>query len=113
MALSVIDIVNDWLHQSQRSDGDATMFELVHDEPGIAWSAILQILECPLTDHQISLLAAGPLEDLLVLHGAKFIDRIECEALQSPRFNELLGGVWQNRISHDIWDRVQKVRNEV
>jgi hypothetical protein len=89
------------------------MYDVVHDEPEVAWPVILRILERELTDDQTALLAAGPLEDLLVLHGPQFIERIEGEAQRNPRFNHLLGGVWQNQMSQEIWERVQRARKEV
>ena len=110
---SVTDVVEDWLEKSSREDGHTTMYDVVYDEPEIAWPAILQILERELREEQIAVLAAGPLEDLLALHGPEFIDRVECEAARNPRFNRLLGGVWQNRMLQEIWERVQKARREV
>jgi hypothetical protein len=113
MPFSVNEVAEDWLRQSQRTDGDTTMYDVVHDEPEVAWTAILQILARPLTQDQISILAGGPLEDLLAVHGPQFIERIEHEAAQNPRFNHLLGGVWQNQMPPEIWERVQKTRREV
>ena len=89
------------------------MFDAVQDAPEQAWLAILQILAQGLTDGELSLLAAGPLESLLDWHGSQFIDRVENEAKNNPKFNHLLGGVWQNLMSHEIWERVQKARKEV
>jgi hypothetical protein len=63
-----------------------------------------------LTDKQISLLAAGPVEDLLALHGGQFIDRIEAEAQRSPAFAHVLGGVWQRDMPSEIWQRVEVAR---
>ena len=94
-------------------EGEYTMFDAVYDVPEVAWTAILEILDGELTEEQISILAAGPLEDLLAKHGAKFIDRIECEAKSNSRFNHLLGGVWKNEIAQEIWVRVQKVHKEI
>jgi len=51
----VDDVVKAWF------EGEQTMFDVVHDSPEVAWSAILQILERKLTDEQLALLAAGPL----------------------------------------------------
>jgi hypothetical protein len=93
-------------------EGEHTMFDVVHDSPEVAWSAILQILKRELTGEQISLLAAGPLESLLATHGPLFIDRIEREADHNPRFNHLLGGVW-NPGAPEIWKRVQTARKKI
>lgn len=78
-----------------------------------AWEIILSINERPLSDEAVSYLAAGPLEDLLVYHGETFIERVEARAQQNPAFNRLLGGVWKNAMSEDVWQRVQAARDEV
>ena len=75
------------------------MYDVVHEEPEVAWLAILQILQRALSAEETSVLAAGPLEDLLALHGTQFIERVESEAVRNPRFNHLPGGVWQNQMS--------------
>ncbi len=89
------------------------MYDVVRDKPEIAWPAMLRILEHELTEDQTAVLAAGPLEDLLAVHGSQFIERVEHEAQRNPRFNHLLGGVWQNEMAREIWERVQKARSEV
>lgn len=104
------EIVTDWLFQSQFEDGEFTMIDIVHDEPELAWSAILQILTQDLSEMQTALLGAGPLESLLGMHGAQFIDRVEQEAKQNERFNHLLGGVWKNQMPKHIWQRVECTR---
>jgi hypothetical protein len=86
------------------------MYDAVHDTPEVAWIAILEVLKRGVPDEHLSILAAGPLEDLLVCHGVQFIERVEQEAKCSPSFNHLLGGVWQSRMPEDIWSRVQKAR---
>ena len=58
-------------------------------------------------------LAAGPVEDLLVHHGAAVIDRVEQLARDDSRFNLLLGGVWPSSIAPEVWSRVEKARREV
>jgi len=105
---SVSEIVEEWLQQSSREDGTATLNDVVHDEPEVAWLAILQILERELTERQTAVLAAGPFEDLLAFHGPEVIDRVEREAARNPRLNHLLGGVWQKRILQEIWERIQR-----
>ena len=74
------------------------------------WQAILRIMQRELSEEQISLLAAGPVEDLLALHGAQFIDRIEAEALRSPAFAHVLGGVWRRDMTPEMWQRVEAAR---
>jgi len=94
-------------------EGGELMLDAVDDVPESVWSAILKILEHDLTEEQIALLAAGPMEDLLAAHGIQFIERVEREAEQNPRFNHLLGGVWRSSMTEDVWGRVQRARKEV
>ena len=82
------------------------MLDVIHDEPEVAWTAILRLSENQLRMDQIAVLAAGPLETLLSTHGPQFIERIEVEAKRSQPFNHLLGGVWPSSIDPHIWDRV-------
>ena len=52
-------------------------------------------------------LAAGPIEDLLSFHGERFIEKLEDEARQDRRMAWMLGGVWQDQMPDEIWNRVQ------
>jgi hypothetical protein len=81
----------------------------VQDYPELAWQAILEALNQPRMEPYLGTLAAGPLEDLLSTHGANFIERVESEARANPRFAWLLGGVWQHKMSEELWGRVQSV----
>jgi hypothetical protein len=77
------------------------------------WLFILTTYRRNISDRVVSLLAAGPLEDLLAKHGPKFIERVEELARQDQKFNSLLGGVWQNTMTDEVWKRVQAARKEI
>ena len=79
-------------------------------DPEAAWEAVLRIMQHELSNEQIALLAAGPIEDLLAWHGTQFIDRIEAEARRSPAFAHVLGGVWRHDMPQEIWQRVESAR---
>lgn len=74
------------------------------------WAFILAAYSRNLSDRVVSVLAAGPLEDLLAKHGPKFIERVEQLARQDEKFNFLLGGVWQNDMSDEVWNRIKSAR---
>ena len=76
------------------------------------WRAILQILCANPPQNVIAVLAAGPLENLLVRHGAQFIDRVEQESRENAEFRYLLGGVWSSSIPWAVWHRVIAARAE-
>ena len=89
------------------------MEDAVQDEPERAWQLILGILKRDQSDSVIPCLAGGPLENLLVHHGPSFIERVEELAKANQDFNRLLGGVWKNGISDEIWNRLASVRKGV
>jgi hypothetical protein len=87
--------------------------DLIRDEPERAWRIIVALAERVSTPEAKSLLAAGPIENLLSQHGPAFIDRVEQRAQSDAGFNYLLGGVWRFEMTDDIWDRLQAARTEV
>jgi hypothetical protein len=66
----------------------------IETEPERAWLFILLLIERAPSEHALQCIAAGPLEDLLVQHGAIFIDRVEHSAQTDQRFKRCLGNVW-------------------
>jgi hypothetical protein len=88
------------------------LYEASHKNPDLCWELILQILHTPHADSVAEVLAAGPLEDLLALFGPQVINRVEETARKDPLFKDLLGGVWKNSMSEEIWNRVQACGGE-
>jgi len=83
--------------------------DLCCDAPDEAWDVILCMLAQDHSPVILENLSAGPLEDLLAKHGPTIIDRVEAQARRDPWFARLLGGVWQNAMSPEVWTRVQAV----
>lgn len=105
---TVDELEADWLtgRDCTMSDGLLPPFE----NPEAVWQAVLRVLQRELTEDQVALLAAGPLEDLLARYGVQFIERVEAEAKQSPALAHLLGGVWRQGMPPEIWHRVETAR---
>ncbi|MBI1210387.1 MAG: hypothetical protein GC190_02905 [Alphaproteobacteria bacterium] len=82
--------------------------DLCYGYPELAFEFVLAVLAKHISEETFFVLAAGPLEDLLANNGAAIIDRVEVQARLDTRFQELLGGVWRNKMSEDIWQRVQR-----
>ena len=83
--------------------------ELCRKDPEAAWRVIEDILQRDTSDAILSNLGAGPLEDLLVAHGGQFIDRIEQRAEKDTTFRKLIGVVWKNAMSEDVWKRLKAI----
>jgi hypothetical protein len=105
---TVDELESEWLSGEDYSMADGLIPPLADAEA--VWQAVLRIMQRELSEEQISLLAAGPVEDLLALYGAQFIDRIEAEARRSPAFAHVLGGVWRRDVPQEIWQRVEAAR---
>jgi hypothetical protein len=94
--------------REQRFWSHERLWELIQDDPETAWN-IIQIIRREGSDKVLANLAAGPLEDLLVAHGDRFIDRIEALAGHDTQFRKLLGATWQNSIPGTLWSRIKAV----
>jgi hypothetical protein len=74
-----------------------------------AWLIINNIFSLNKDDIIIANLAAGPFEKLLSLHGPAIISRIEEKAASDETFRKMLGAIWQNGMTDEIWARVKAV----
>lgn len=115
------DFVSSWVahqrwsieHLNKASLADSPYFwaeehlsKMVEEDPEKAWQEVLKIYASTTEPEILACLAAGPLEDLLVKHGAMLIDRIEVVAKEDRVFGELLCGVWRNAIDDSVWQRL-------
>jgi hypothetical protein len=85
------------------------LYDLEYHEPETLWLLILEIHRRDKSVAVQQVLSAGPIENLLAIHGESFIERVEAEARKDPAFAKVLGGVWKNRMSDAIWARLQAV----
>ena len=117
------ELVSTWvaLHEIIEKEGDKApkvdelfwaneqLDSLCYRSPDEAWKIILEILEISDNEFVLSNLAAGPLEDLLVYHGENLISQMQAEANNNIKFKNLLQQVWQNRMSDELWVKIQKI----
>jgi hypothetical protein len=86
--------------------------DLLFDDPENGWLVIQEIATKEISEEVMAVFAAGPVENLLSRHGPLFIDQIEEKAQNDPKFNFVLGGVWQNLMTDEIWKRIKKIRKQ-
>lgn len=87
--------------------------ELPGEQPALCLAVILEILrhiDGSKPSHLLSVLAAGPLENLLNYNGDAVMDEIDSLARSSPEFRLLLNGVWDSDIMPSIIARLAKYR---
>jgi hypothetical protein len=106
--LTLPELACAWVEQYSKSDRDRddnffSLMDFEHDlreeDPDRSIDLILEILKVEANPVLLSLLAAGPLEDVISL---STIDRIEREAAANKRFADLLGGVWYFRAPEEL-----------
>jgi len=111
-AMSVEALARAWIEQYSKSerDRDDNFFavmdyerDLREEDPDKAIDLILAILKIESNPVLLSMLAAGPLEDVISM---ETIDRIEREASTNKCFHDLLGGVWYYRASDELKARL-------
>ena len=111
-AMSVSDLARAWVEQYSKSarDRDDNFFammdyerELREEDPDEAIDLIVEILKLETNPVMLSMLAGGPLEDVISM---ATIDRIEREAAADKRFRDLLGGVWYYRAPDELKARL-------
>jgi len=119
MKIEIDKLSHDWIVAMEKSNEstenndwsvDHVMdlpYEEKYDE---LWQFIKYTCKNNINEKVIGCLAAGPLEDLLVNTGEDYIKEIEVLARQEPKFKHLLGGVWQNSMSKELWLRVCNAR---
>lgn len=81
------------------------------DHPDLNWAAMLQIISLSTSESVIDSLAAGPLEELVELHGVEYIDRIEKAAQTNLDFRFLLRELIETT-DKNIWSRILRARSD-
>jgi hypothetical protein len=118
-AMSLPALARAWVEQYSKSDRDRddnffAMMEYERDlrdeDPDKMIDLIVEILNIETNPVLLSLLAAGPLEDVISMES---IDRIEREAAMNKRFHVLLGGVWYYRASDELKARLDALVGEI
>ncbi len=114
-SMSIPELARAWIEQYSKSDRDRddnffAMMDYQRDlreqDPDKAIDLILEILSMETNPTLLSLLAAGPLEDVVSM---ETIDRIEQVARSNQRFRDLLGGVWYFRAGVELKARLDSL----
>jgi hypothetical protein len=86
--LSLSDPANAELYESVE-----TVDEIVSADPIGGWQMVTKLIAAASSEDELGYVAAGPLEDLLRLHGSTVAAAIRQEALKSQRVRDALGCV--------------------
>jgi hypothetical protein len=88
-------------HHRLKDNTDFWAWQEAHDayyeNPERAW-IILLALVAQAEGKELEYVGAGLLEHLCESHGSQFIDRVEAQAIQDPKFKAALGSIWLNSL---------------
>jgi len=76
------------------------------------WSFIKCTYSKDLPTQVEEIFAAGPIEDFLAGAGEKYFDEVSSLARRDSKFKDLLGGVWQNGMSEEFWQKICVLRGK-
>jgi uncharacterized protein DUF6869 len=79
--------------------------ELIQNNPDEGWAITCLLVNKATSDEALANVAAGPLENLLHVHGLAVIDRVEDESRKNARMRLALSGVWGISPGHPIFKR--------
>ena len=91
---------------------DVVLMNFLADDD-FQWKFIKRSFELAYDAEHLTTLAAGPVEHLLGFHGEKWIETIERESKLNDNFAWMMTGVWQHKMSDDVWARVQNIQATV
>ena len=94
------------------ADPDTAAYDALHrlvfgGPAAEAWPLVLALLRAT-PDGELDVQAAGPLEDLVRVHGAALVGEVEAEAARDERFRWALGCIWlrEGDLPPDVLRRV-------
>ena len=70
-------------------------------------SVVIALVRQARSQEDLFSIAAGPLQDLLRLHGPAIVDALLESARMDQNLRTAVGGVWGNSIGIDVWRRLQ------
>ncbi len=88
---------NFWAHEELEN--------MCETEPTDAWEVILALVDKAKSDALLQAIGAGPLADLMTLHGEDYISRVEREAASNARFRRAMAGAWLDSDATPVWKK--------
>ncbi len=92
---------NFWAHEQ--------LADLCEDKPQDAWEVILALVGEAKSEPLLEAIGAGPLQELMALHGEEYIARVEREAAGNAPFRRAMAGAWLDRDDTPVWARFYEI----
>jgi hypothetical protein len=85
------------------------VLELLEEDRAEAWDLVRALVNAAPSDEVLAVVAAGPVEDFILLQAPESVDLIEQEARANPKFQQALRGVWIMRLAKERPDQFARV----
>jgi hypothetical protein len=92
---------NFWAHEE--------LAGLCEFSPEDAWEVILALVDATKADTLLQAIGAGPLADLMTLHGEEYIALVEQAAAADFRFCMAMTGAWLDGEDTPVWKEYYKI----
>lgn len=92
---------NFWAHEE--------LAGLCESSPEDAWEVILALVHATRADTLLQAIGAGPLADLMTLHGEQYIALVEGEAAADARFRMAMTGAWLDSEDTPVWKKYYEI----
>lgn len=92
---------NFWAHEA--------LADLCADAPQDAWEVIVALVGAAKSEPLLEAIGAGPLQDLMALHGEAYIARVEREAARNASFRRAMAGAWLDKDDTPVWARFYEI----
>jgi hypothetical protein len=101
------ETIDEALYAETRWANDC-VFEMEEEHPEHLLALVIAAIDACETLEDLSYIAAGPLENMVVKHGPRVISDIERLASKSAKFRYALSGIWSQGGSVDkgVWERI-------
>ncbi|MGD0646507.1 MAG: DUF6869 domain-containing protein [Acidobacteriaceae bacterium] len=83
--------------------------DMVVDRPEESWELLLAVRRFDQSVMIEQMLSAAVFEDLMSVHGATLIDRVEAEAKRDPTFIGVIRGCYRAQMSDEVWSRLKAI----
>jgi len=81
--------------------------DLIEHAPDDAYDVIRDLVRQAPSPYVLSIVAAGPLEDLLSDWGERIIDRLETDTRDDPKLMAACADVWRLYMPDEVWSRLR------
>jgi hypothetical protein len=85
------------------------VIDLISDDPEVAWSILLELMQRARTRHQLGMIAAGPLEEFISAHWESWMDRVEEQAPRDSHLRYCLSQIYVSALPEAYQARVRRL----